>query len=41
VRQDAVDGFVAEISHRYAAATDRKPEIYVCATADGAARIGA
>ncbi len=40
VRQDAVEAFVAEVARRYAVATGRTPEIYVCATADGAARIG-
>jgi galactokinase len=41
VRADVAAVFAAEMSRRYAAATGRTPDIYRCATADGAARIGA
>jgi len=41
VRSDAVGEFTAEIGRRYALAVGRLPEIYVCATADGAARVAA
>ena len=39
VRSNAVASFTAAIGERYARATGLDPEIYVCATADGASRV--
>jgi galactokinase len=41
LRVDVAEAFAAEMLHRYATATGRQAEIYLCTTADGAARIGA
>jgi galactokinase len=41
VRADAVAQFTAMIRERYGQATGRRPEIYVCEAAEGAAALGA
>ncbi len=39
VRAEAVDGFVQQVSERYAKATGLRPEVYVCQASAGAAEV--